>query len=147
VVLRLLVLSPVAAILAIAGVALADEAGIVDPWDAGLSGWFGEPVADPAADIARINVEPRRGAAPSAVPGDQGIVIQPWGSAPLDLASDPWIPSARSRGTSTRAPLSASVKPRQHGNWAYVVDEIIDPWHRSGGGVARDPLIVDPWAR
>jgi hypothetical protein len=146
VVLRLLVLSPVAAILAIGGVALADEAGIVDPWDSGLSGWFGEPAAEPAADIARVD-ELRRAAAPTAVPGDHGIVIQPWGSAPLDLASDPWVTSARSRGTSTRAPLSASAKPHHHANWAYVIDEIIDPWRRSGGRVSRDPLIVDPWAR
>jgi hypothetical protein len=141
----LVALAPVAAILAVAGVALADEAGIIDPWDASLSGWFTAP-APPAADIARVGPasSPARsgGLAAAPVPGDHGIVVEPWKPAPFELSADPWVVS-RPRPP---APL-ASVPSRAHAKWAYVVDEIVDPWGQSGGRVSRDPLIVDPWAR
>jgi hypothetical protein len=145
VVFRLVTLSPVAAILAVAGIALADEAGIIDPWDASLSGWFTAP-APPAADIARAgtpSVPVRSGGfAAAAVPGDHEIVVEPWKPAPFELSYDPWVVS-RPRP----AAPAATARSRSHGKWAYVVDEIIDPWGHSTGRVSRDPLIVDPWAR
>jgi hypothetical protein len=149
VVLRLLVVSPIAAIFAIGGVALADEAGIVDPWAADRSGWFGAPAAEPAADIARVGAAPGiaaplAAASPAAL-GDHALVVEPWNAAPPELASDPWVTRAPERPRAT--PVTASVQQRRHAEWAYVIDEIVDPWRRSGGRAAQDPLIVDPWAR
>lgn len=150
----MVVLSPVVGLLAIGGVALAGDAGIVDPWDKTVSGWFyADPQPSPVApeQVFESIAHDRKSLAPSRapVPGDHEIVVEPWNPKPTDALPDPWSAGA---GTQLRplpaepsSPALASVHPRA-GDWAYVIREIIDPWRRGPGVVSRDPLIVDPWA-
>jgi hypothetical protein len=157
VVLRLVVLSPFYGLLALGGVALAEDAGIVDPWSATLSGWFSEPRPQPAATnassaavrSAELGAEPVVSAL-EAVPGDDELVVEPWNPDPLEVMPDPW---ASTVGSQVRPlpggqplPLLAGGPPRSHDAWAYPIREIVDPWQRGQGLVPRDPLIVDPWA-
>jgi hypothetical protein len=150
VVVRWLLLSPLAGLIAWGGVALADDAGIVDvSSSSGLSGWFDEPSPSPTpasgvpaaiAHATKSDSRPSVSPLAPAVPGDPAVAVEPWKAIPLELSPDPWI-SSRPAG----APVLASVA--QERNWAYPIREIIDPWRFGAGAVTRDPLIVDPWAR
>jgi hypothetical protein len=154
-VLRLVVLSPVYGLLALGGVALAEDAGIVDPWSATLSGWFSEPqpAVSKASSTALRRAESAAEPAVSpleVVPGDDELVVEPWTPDPLEVMPDPWASTVggqvRALPEGEPAPLLASVQPRSHDAWAYPIREIVDPWRRGPGLVSRDPLIVDPWA-
>src|SRR5262245_13144471 len=137
-------LSPVAGLLALAGVALADDAGIIDPWpSAARSGWFPTPVAEPAAAVARapqsaLNAAQKPDAAPSVLPlatlpSDRAIVVEPWNPEPFEALPDPWVPAKRE----LMPAAVTSVAPHRNTDWAYAIDEIIDPWRRGTSAVSR----------
>ncbi|HEY3498496.1 MAG TPA: hypothetical protein VGK73_27585 [Polyangiaceae bacterium] len=152
--LRLMVLSPLAALLAVASVAFADEAGIVDPWANAPSAWFATPGLDPATAVARA---PQTVAAPpprsdarvlplAKAPGDHTMVVEPWNPEPFEAVADPWLRPAR-RLEPAPPPLVVARNVTGHADWAYAVREIVDPWRRGWSGISPDPLIVDPWAK
>jgi len=155
-VLRLALLSPVVGLLTVGGVALAEDAGIVDPWSGSLSGWFADPDPDAlwvtprpvATGAARVKTNAGPVVLPlAAAPGGDHIVVEPWNPAPIEVTPYPWATAGRegrSSLSSLSTPALASVHPRV--GWAYQVNEIVDPWGRGAGAVWRDPLIVDPWA-
>jgi len=144
----------VAALLALGGLALAQDRLIVDPWKHAVSALFPEPKSEPlpaptrALGVASFPIDAVKGA-PSVVPVGPPIVdvpADPWASmvvapiAPTDGIIDPWM------GSPARA--EAATNRRVAGEWAWRIREIVDPWARGPVAFAsRDPLIVDPWAR
>jgi hypothetical protein len=144
----------VAALLALGGVAVAQDRLIVDPWKHAVSTLFPPPKSEPlpeptrAVGVASFPIEPPAGA-PAVVPVGPPIAeapVDPWVGMvvapvpPGDLVVDPWV------GSPARA--EAAERRRVAGEWAWRIREIVDPWARGPVAFAsRDPLIVDPWAR
>lgn len=147
----------VAALLAMGGLAFAQDRLIVDPWQRAVSTLFPAPKSQPlptptrAVGVATFPIEHPGHAskAPAVVPVGPPIVdvpTDPWAGmvvapiAPSDSIVDPWA--------STPARAETSASRRAAGEWAWRLREIVDPWARGPVAVAsRDPLIVDPWAR
>ena len=163
---RVFALTVVFAVIALGTVALAQPAGVIDPWgrasDA-TDSWFApsrdessrererviqaelkDPWAPPteapapfAAERA-IDVFPvERATTPPGKSADDGIV-NPW--APPVMAQD--IPSLAA------APKSDVSRPMRT-PWSGHFVEIVDPWTRMPEWAAADRvrLVVDPWAR
>lgn len=146
----------VAALLALGGLALAQDRLIVDPWKHAVSALFPQPKSEAlpttrAVGVAAFPVEAPK-SAPSVVPVGPPIVdapLDPWAAvvvapiAPTDGTDgiiDPW--------TGSPARTEAATNRRAAGEWAWRIREIVDPWARGPVALAsRDPLIVDPWAR
>jgi len=143
----------IAALLAVGGLAFAQDRVIVDPWHRAVSALFPEPKSQPlptptrAVGVASFPIDPPA-KGPAVVPVGPPVVdvaADPWVSmvvapiAPNEEVVDPWASSP------TRADAAASR--RAAGEFAWRVREIVDPWARGPVAVAsRDPLIVDPWA-
>jgi hypothetical protein len=144
----------VAALLAVGGLALAQDRLIVDPWKHAVSALFPTPKSEPlpastrAVGVASFPLEPATGPL-AVVPVGPPLVdapVDPWAAvvvapiAPADDVVDPWP------GSPARA--DAATSRQVAGEWAWRIREIVDPWARGPVAFAsRDPLIVDPWAR
>ena len=142
----------VVALLAVGGLALAQDAKIVDPWKHAVSALFPSPKpvansATRAVGVASFPIEADpHDARPAVVPVGPPLVdapVDPWVAvsvgpvAPEDSIVDPWAGS----------PVRAEAKSHAAADWAFRIREIVDPWARGPVAVAqRDPLIVDPWA-
>lgn len=141
----------VVALLAVGGIAFAQDALIVDPWKHAVAALFPSPksVANSptrAVGVASfpISAEQHK-VSPAVVPVGPPLVdapVDPWvtlsvGPLAPDIV-DPWAGS----------PVRAPAKSRQaETDWAFRIREIVDPWARGPVAVAqRDPLIIDPWA-
>jgi hypothetical protein len=161
---RLSSLSPVAVALVVGGVALAQPAGVTEPWSGGTAehdSWFAPPQGAPAlppspellepwanpADahatpaIAQVNRDASRAAAP---------VVAPLGS-PVDVSVvNPWAPPvAASETPSLRAAAPLAVNRAPATPWSPGFDEVVDPWTRMPAWAPseRVRLVLDPWAR
>lgn len=145
----------VAALLALGGLALAQDGLIVDPWKHAVSVLLPPapksvplPAPTRAVGVASFPIDPKADSA-AVVPVGPPLVdapADPWAAmvvapiAPTDGVVDPWA------GLPARAEATASR--RVAGEWAWRIREIVDPWARGPVAFAsRDPLIVDPWAR
>jgi hypothetical protein len=173
---RVLTLTPLVVALGLGGVALAQPAGVVDPWGRPVSdddSWFGtkatpsglpaagEPkvpwapaVATPeSASVAtkRIDVFPvSPAAAPAVTP--RGPVVAPLFPLPNADVSviDPWAPPiVASETPSLRGNRRAAVDRSLGAPWSERFVEVIDPWKRMPefAESERVRLILDPWAR
>lgn len=162
---RVFALTVVFAVVALGTVALAQPAGVIDPWgrasDAADS-WFAPssessrderervlqaelkdpwaPASEAPAPFAAertVDVFPIERATPSGTRLDDGIV-NPW--APPVMAQD--IPSLAA------APKSDVSRPKRK-PWSGHFVEIVDPWTRMPEWAAADRvrIVVDPWAR
>jgi hypothetical protein len=165
---RCLTLTPVVGALALGGVALAQPAEILDPWNRSADedeGWFapemkapapplhGEraetwvrPTPAPAAEIAGAAVAQRTGrraavrAAPTSTsPAEDVSLLDPW--APPFIASE--TPSL-ARGELPSTAGSSLAWPS-----AERLVEVVDPWKRLPEFAPSESvrLILDPWAR
>jgi hypothetical protein len=144
----------VAALLAVGGLALAQDGLIVDPWKHGVSALFAAPppvshTPTRAVGVASLPAAKPRTDAPAVVPVGPPLVdapVDPWVTlsfgpvAPTDTDGivDPWADSPARADAASRHAAS---------DWAFRIREIVDPWARGPVAVAqRDPLIIDPWA-
>lgn len=159
-------LTLVFSVIAVGTVALAEPAGVIDPWgrtSGDADSWFGSssddsppderarviqaelkdpwaPASEAPAPFAAertIDVFPIERAAQSGARSDDGIV-NPW--APPMVAQD--IPSLA-------AATQGDVSHRTRTPWSEHFVEIVDPWKRMPEWAAADRvrLVVDPWAR
>lgn len=143
----------VLAVLGLAGLAMAQDDLIVDPWQRVVAAVVGPrstpapavpaarpvgvasfPIDDPKPKPTVVPVGPPLARAPSRVtplgPVTPDGIVDPWAGAP---------PAARVNGrTATRS---------NQRDWAFEIDEIVDPWSKGPLVAFTDPLIVDPWAR
>ncbi|HVR19660.1 MAG TPA: hypothetical protein VMS65_08190 [Polyangiaceae bacterium] len=172
---RLLTLSPIVVALGLGGVALAQPAGVIDPWaraPGDADSWF-EPqaktpeVADPAVKdpwvplaatqesptvaTKRIDVFPvAQATAPVVTP--LGPAGTPWAvstNADVSLV-DPWAPPVMASETpSLRGARRTGADRSLAAPWSERMVEIVDPWQRMPEFAAteRVRLIFDPWAR
>jgi hypothetical protein len=133
---RVLALSSVFGVLTLAGLALAQENLIIDPW------------AKPPAALDRAG---SRSVA-------DGAVLSPVFTERTSLWAEGWSDPPTS--SSTQALARPGVRPARalpppvsavtHGAvaWATPIDMIVDPWQSvSHSTVTRDFAIVDPWLR
>jgi hypothetical protein len=172
---RLLTLAPFVVALGLGGVALAEPAGVIDPWAPAPSdadSWFdskattpelAQPeVKQPWAPLAetprtipvatkRIDVFP---VAPATAPVVTPLrpAATPWSVSPSSDVSvvDPWAPPVIASETPSLRGARRTVVDRSHGApWSERMVEIVDPWQRMPEFTAteRVRLIFDPWAR
>lgn len=130
------------AILAGAGVAVAQSDWVVDPWS--LPATQQASSVQPAAPAgAAPAAEGRFGELPAEWADPRSTEpTNPWSSRPVSAASSP----SESAGTGAQTPLTGVSAP---GAWAKPVPLVVDPWaptHVRTRAPAVD-LIVDPWAR
>jgi hypothetical protein len=144
------------AVLGLAGLALAQEGLIVDPWRHPSATPSNEVSKSAPADrsaarpvgVASFPIDSPKGG-PSVVPVGPPLDLKSNGGAvvPLGTASDdvvdPWATGSLHPSVAERR---ARLAVARH-DWAWEVQEIVDPWSQGPIAVARDPLIVDPWAR
>lgn len=154
------------AVIALGTVALAEPAGVIDPWgraNGDVDSWFGSSRAEPPQDERErviqtelkdpwapaseapapfaseraIDVFPvERTTTPSAKRTDDGIV-NPW-APPLVAQEIPSLDAPKGNvSRTTRTP------------WSEHFVEIVDPWKRMPEWAAADRvrIVVDPWAR
>jgi hypothetical protein len=153
---RLVTASSILAVLGLAGLAMAQDDLVVDPWRrvvnvvAGTSAApsVAEPPAPRPIGVASFPIE-RPQAKPSVVPIGPPLALakEPWGIIPLgppthDEVFDPWAGAARSGRTNQLATARSARR-----DWAVEINEIIDPWSKGPLAAVTDPLIVDPWRR
>ena len=160
---RLLALSAVAVALALGGVAVAQPAGIVDPWSGSeQDSWFApsksEAAPAPTPDLIDPWIKPSDASqTPSiapvsrAEPARAGVpVVVPLGS-PADVSVvNPWAPPvAASELPSLRASAPLAVNRTPNTPWAPGFAEIVDPWKGmpEWAPSERVRLVLDPWAR
>ncbi len=146
-------LSSLVALLGLGGFALAQEGLIVDPW-AHPSSTPRDDVRSPSAAseraLRRVNVAalPSK-AGPSVVPVGPPLALRanagvvPLGPVGDHEIIDPWASSA---SQSIDAEHHARLRLARH-DWAWELQEIVDPWAKGPIAAATDPAIVDPWAR
>ena len=141
-----------AAVLGLAGLAMAQEGLIVDPWRHPSPSPFGKPAKTPypgAHSAPHLGAALAPKAGPTVVPlgpplalrTNPGAVV-PLGPAGHEDIVDPWAPAARVAGIAPAPRLAAA-----HRDWAWEIQEIVDPWRQGPLAVTTDPAIVDPWAR
>jgi hypothetical protein len=151
---RFVTASSISAVLGLAGLAMAQDDLVVDPWKRVANVVAGKseapPVAEPAAPrpigVASFPIEPPK-AKPTVVPIGPPLALaqEPWGVVPIgppghDEIFDPWANVANGHGMSR--PVTARSGRR---DWAVEINEIIDPWSKGPLAAVTDPLIVDPW--
>ena len=172
---RLLTLTPVVVALGVGSVALAQPAGVIDPWaraPGDADSWFdpeaktpglAEPeLKDPWVPLAatpestpaatkRIDVFP---VAPASAPvvTPLGPARTPWAvSTNADVSVvDPWAPPVMASETpSLRGGRRTGADRSLAAPWSERMVEIVDPWKRMPEFEAteRVRLIFDPWAR
>ena len=131
-VVRVLALSSMVGVFGLAGLALAQETLIIDPW------------AKPPAAIDRAG---SRSVADGAVlpplpPESSQLWEQGWSDPPTS-SPQPATPRAVSRGV---VAVAVAAPAGRAPPWAKPLDMIVDPW-QSGDqpAAARDFAIVDPW--
>jgi hypothetical protein len=147
-----------AAVLGVAGLAMAQDDLIVDPWKRALSSLLAPWPADPAPGVDRTRHAPSAAlspittkAAPAVVPVGPPLSLstEPWGVLPVGPAKDGVVdPWAEPRAATLASVPSHPVATRRgRADWAREIDEIVDPWSQGPLAAATDPLIIDPWAR
>jgi len=145
----------VAAVLGLAGLALAQDDLIVDPWKRVVVAAVGERRPLPSVSD-RVAPRPLGAASrpkassskPSVVPIGPPLTLakDPPSVVPVALTHDeifdPWAsPAAPADASGTTAPRAGRR------GWAFEITEIVDPWSKGPLAAVTDPLIVDPWAR
>jgi len=154
---RFVTASSILAVLGLAGLAMAQDDLVVDPWKRVVNVVAGKsepvPVAEHGAPrpigVASFPIEPPK-SKPAVVPIGPPLALaqEPWGVVPVgppthDEVFDPWA-SVAPNGRGTSRPVTARGGRR---DWAVEINEIIDPWSKGPLAAVTDPLIVDPWAR
>jgi hypothetical protein len=145
------------AVLGLAGLAMAQDDLVVDPWKRVVGVVAGKSEAPAVAvrsaprpiGVASFPIESPK-AKPTVVPIGPPLVAakDPWGVVPVgppthDEIFDPWASAApNGRHTSDLAPARTGRR-----DWAVEINEIIDPWSKGPLAAVTDPLIVDPWRR
>ena len=160
---RLLALSAVAVALALGGVAVAQPAGIIDPWsgDAEQDSWFApsksEAAPAPTPELLDPWVKPADASQTPSIapvsrtePARPGVpVVVPLGS-PADVSVvNPWAPPVVASETPSLRPSKLASSRTPNTPWAPGFAEIIDPWKRmpEWAPSERVRLVLDPWAR
>jgi hypothetical protein len=146
------------AVLGLGGLALAQDGLIVDPWthpslpsldDAMKPSPGAKRAPERPVGVAAFPIDDGS-RSPSVVPvgppldprANAGAVV-PMGPANRDGLVDPWAEQTRHPTDSDRRARLALA----HHDWAWEIQEIVDPWAKGPVAVSTDPLIVDPWAR
>jgi hypothetical protein len=144
------------AVLGFGGLALAQSGLIVDPWKRPVTLVVGTKPAPPAVlhrsaqdapVLAPFPEEPNR--KPAVVPIGPPLnltnesPVVPLGPFTHDEIFDPWA-STRSDATTSARSVATTGGRR---DWAFEINEIVDPWSRGPLAAVTDPLIVYPWAR
>jgi hypothetical protein len=163
---RLFGLALTFAVIALGTVALAEPAGVIDPWgrtSGGADSWFGpsrnESLRDDSSRERMIQAELKDPWAPASeallpFASDKAIDVfpverasTPSGSRSDDGIVNPWAPPVMAGDIPSLAATPKSVASRTP--WSGHVVEIIDPWKRMPEWAAADRvrLVVDPWAR
>lgn len=152
---RLVTASPILAVLGLAGLAMAQDDLVVDPWKRVVSVVAGKSSAPAVAErspprpigVASFPIEAPK-SKPTVVPIGPPLALakDPWGVVPVeppthDEVFDPWASTPPANPSSSRL-VSARAG---HRDWAVEIDEIIDPWSKGPLAAVTDPLIVDPW--
>jgi hypothetical protein len=165
---RLLGFALVFSVIAVGTVALAEPAGVIDPWGRASGGdsWFGssrdEPSRDDSSRERVIQAELKdpwapASEAPPTVVSDGRIDVFPVERATLPSAQssangivNPWAPPviAREMPSLAAAPANGAI-PHARTPWSDTFVEIVDPWKRMPEWAAADRvrLVIDPWAR
>jgi hypothetical protein len=145
-------LSSLVALLGLGGFALAQEGLIVDPW--------AHPSSTPSSDVRSPNAAKDQAlghastaalaskAGPSVVPvgpplaarANAGVI--PLGPVGEHEIIDPWASAASHPADSDRR---SRLRLARH-DWAWEIQEIVDPWAKGPIVAVTDPAIVDPWA-
>jgi hypothetical protein len=164
---RVFALAVVFAVIALGTVALAQPAGVIDPWgrasDASDS-WFGPSRDESPSDQRERAIQaelkdpwapPTEAPAPFAT--ERAIDVFPIERAttPLDRGADdgivnPWAPPVMAQEIpSLAAAPKADVNRPMRTPWSGHFVEIVDPWQRMPEWAAADRIriVVDPWAR
>jgi hypothetical protein len=155
-------------VIAVGTVALAEPAGVVDPWGraSGTDSWFAPSrdeslrddssrehviqaeLKDPWAQASeapptgvsdgRIDVFPVERATPPSAESSPNGIVNPW-APPVIAREMPSLAAAPTNG----------VNPRTRTPWSDTFVEIVDPWKRMPEWAAADRvrIVVDPWAR
>lgn len=166
---RLFGLALVFAVIALGTVALAEPAGVIDPWgraSADTDSWFGPSRDDSSRDEASreraIQAELKdpwapASEAPAPFASERGIDVFPIegaatrsGTPSNDGILNPWAPPlvAQEMPSLAAAPKS-DVNRTTRTPWSDRFVEIVDPWNRmpEWGAADRVRIVVDPWAR
>jgi hypothetical protein len=165
---RLFGLALAFAVIALGTVALAEPAGVIDPWgraSGDADSWFGPARDESTRDASRERMmqgelkdpwaPPSEAPAPFA--SERAIDVFPLerAGAPTATRSDegimnPWAPPvvAGEMPSLAAAPKSDVSRPTRT-PWSEHFVEIVDPWKRMPEWAAADRvrLVVDPWAR
>jgi hypothetical protein len=153
---RLITVSSIVAVLGLAGLAMAQDDLVVDPWKRAVNAVADPTAAPPVAErsaprpvgVASFPIETPE-VKPAVVPigpplayGKDPVAVVPVGPPTHDEIFDPWARAAPGGHGVSRV---ASVRSGR--DWAVEINEIIDPWSKGPLAAVTEPLIVDPWAQ
>jgi hypothetical protein len=162
---RFFALTPFALALAAGGVALAQPAALVDPWNSAPNSdsWFGsepapvvpagateiidpwatEVAAEPPLPVAAASPAPKR--AEVALGPAMPVLAVASGLEQKNGIVDPWAPPF----AATETPALRAPERARSASWAEPFVEVADPWQQKPARATSEHVrgIVDPWAR